>query len=363
MLPSDRVVFASMTSIALSEKCVRPLWVVAVAATLAVLLLATLLPSSARAQGPANVVGAINAARAAARCAPASPDAPAATAASGSTTPTPAPGLTAPPLKSEPLLDAAAAELAQAASSVGRPLTEVLLANGYRATRSMVIQVTGAASGAALARFVEQRYCAQLVSVQWQEIGFYQRSSANPGGMTGGTSGGISGAASGGTSAGALQVQTWLVLASRFAPPAPEQANAIGQRVLELVNLARAQPRTCGTQAFAAAGPLRWNDVLARAGHAHSTDMAAHSYFSHDGRDGSKPAQCATRAGYHWRAAGENIAGGQTTAEAAVQGWIDSPPHCANLMGAQFTEMGVAFAVNPQSKLGIYWTQMFGTPR
>lgn len=32
-------------------------------------------------------------------------------------------------------------------------------------------------------------------------------------------------------------------------------------------------------------------------------------------------------------------------------------------MGAQFTEMGVAFVVNPQSKLGIYWMQMFGTPR
>ncbi len=160
-----------------------------------------------------------------------------------------------------------------------------------------------------------------------------------------------------------MQVQTWLVLASRFTPPAPEQAGAIGQRVLDLVNLARAQPRTCGTQAFAPAGPLRWNDVLARAGQAHSTDMAAYSYFSHDGRDGSKPAQRATRAGYNWRATGENIAGGQTSAEAAVQGWIDSPPHCANLMGAQFTEMGVAFAVNSQSKLGIYWTQMFGTPR
>ena len=345
-----------MTSITLHRTRAQFPWVVAAAfagpflAFLAPLaFLATLLPVSARAQGPADAVAAINVARAAARCAPALPDSAHATAAS--TAPSSPAGLAPVALQSEPLLDAAAAELAQAAGSVGRPLTEVLLANGYRATRSMVIQVTGAASGAALARFIEQRYCAQLVSGQWQEIGFHQRSSAS------------SDSISGGTPAGVMQAQTWLVLASRFTPPAPEQASAIGQRVLELVNLARAQPRTCGTQAFASAGPLRWNDVLARAGHAHSTDMAAYSYFSHDGRDGSKPAQRATRAGYNWRATGENIAGGQTTAEAAVQGWIDSPPHCANLMGAQFTEMGVAFAVNSRSKLGIYWTQMFGTPR
>ena len=324
------------------------------------MFIATLLPACALAQNSADVIAAINAARAVARCALASPDAVPATL--NSPNHTSSPGLAPAPLKSEPGLDAAAAELAQA-GGVGRPLTEVLLANGYRATRSMVIQVTGAASGAALARFIEQRYCAQLVSGQWQEIGLHQRSSAPSGGISGGTPGGTPGSTSGGTPAGAMQVQTWLVLASRFTPPAPEQASAIGQRVLELVNLARAQPRTCGTQAFASAGPLRWNDVLARAGHAHSTDMAAYSYFSHDGRDGSKPAQRATRAGYNWRATGENIAGGQTTAEAAVQGWIDSPPHCANLMGAQFTEMGVAFAVNAQSKLGIYWTQMFGTPR
>lgn len=338
-----------MTSIALPRTCARiPRVVAATFAAPFLAFLAPLLPATALAHDPADVVAAINAARAAARCAPAMPDTAHATAAP--TAPSSPPGLAPAPLKSEPGLDTAAAELAQA-GGVGRPLTEVLLANGYRATRSMVIQVTGAASGAALARFIEQRYCAQLVSGQWQEIGLHQRSSAPFGGT------------SGGTLAGAMQVQTWLVLASRFTPPAPEQASAIGQRVLELVKLARAQPRTCGTQAFASAGPLRWNDVLARAGHAHSTDMAAYGYFSHDGRDGSKPAQRATRAGYNWRATGENIAGGQTTAEAAVQGWINSPPHCANLMGAQFTEMGVAFAVNSQSKLGIYWTQMFGTPR
>ncbi len=35
----------------------------------------------------------------------------------------------------------------------------------------------------------------------------------------------------------------------------------------------------------------------------------------------------------------------------------------ANLMNPAFTEMGVAFAVGPRSEMGVYWTQVFGTPR
>jgi uncharacterized protein YkwD len=91
--------------------------------------------------------------------------------------------------------------------------------------------------------------------------------------------------------------------------------------------------------------------------------MAEHSYFSHDGRDGSQPADRATRAGYVWRSVGENIAAGQASADEAVRGWIDSPPHCANLMSPRYTEMGVAYAVNLNSKMAIYWAQVFGAPR
>jgi uncharacterized protein YkwD len=60
---------------------------------------------------------------------------------------------------------------------------------------------------------------------------------------------------------------------------------------------------------------------------------------------------------------GENLAAGQTTAAQAVQGWLDSPGHCANLMQPGFTQMGLAFAVNLQSPQGIYWAQVLGTPR
>jgi uncharacterized protein YkwD len=140
-------------------------------------------------------------------------------------------------------------------------------------------------------------------------------------------------------------------------------AQAAGQRVLDLVNQARATPRYCGNRAFNAARPVRWNDSLAKASRLHAEDMARYNYFSHRGRDGSDPAQRVERAGYNYRATGENIAAGQPKPEDAVAGWIKSPPHCTNLMNPAFTEMGIAFAVDPRSELGVYWSQAFGTPR
>ncbi len=242
------------------------------------------------------------------------------------------------PLQSNGQLNQAAMLLAQQSGSVGRPLDETLRSAGYRATRSMYFSISGAPQADAMARAVEARFCKELNQPEWAEIGSHQRFSG-------------------------MQSQWWIILATPFSAPAASEAEAVGQRVLTLTNQARASARMCGNQSFPAAGPLRWNGQLAAIGGAHSADMATHSYFSHDGRDGSKPAERATRGGYVWRSVGENIAAGQTTAEAVVQGWIDSPPHCANLMGVQFTEMGVAFSVNLASKLGIYWTQMFGTPR
>jgi uncharacterized protein YkwD len=91
--------------------------------------------------------------------------------------------------------------------------------------------------------------------------------------------------------------------------------------------------------------------------------MAERRILSHAGRDGSTPAERATRSGYRWRVVGENIAAGQSIPEQVVAEWVRSPRHCSNLMGAEFTEMGVAYAVESRSSAGIYWSQMFATPR
>lgn len=151
-----------------------------------------------------------------------------------------------------------------------------------------------------------------------------------------------------------------IVLARPLLSARLGDAAAEGQKLLELLNAARAQPRQCGGQAFAATTPLAWNAILGAAAEAHSRDMANNNYFDHKDRNGGTPGDRAELAGYSYQQIGENIAAGQDTIRKVVDGWIGSPGHCANLMNPQFKELGAAYAVDPKSDSGIYWTAMFG---
>ena len=137
---------------------------------------------------------------------------------------------------------------------------------------------------------------------------------------------------------------------------------AEGQTLLELINSARAQPRQCGTQALSATTPLAWNATLASAALDHTRSMANNNFFDHKDRDGRTPGDRAELAGYSGQLVGENIAAGQDTPRKVLDGWLTSPGHCANLMNPQFSELGAAYAVDPKSDAGIYWTSLFGAP-
>lgn len=133
-----------------------------------------------------------------------------------------------------------------------------------------------------------------------------------------------------------------------------------GQKLLEQLNVARSQPRQCGGQAFAATTPLAWNAVLGSAAESHSRAMANNNFLDHKDRDGRTPGDRAELAGYSGQLVGENIAAGQDTVRKVVDGWLASPGHCANLMNPQYRELGAAYATDPKSDAGIYWTAMFG---
>jgi len=230
-----------------------------------------------------------------------------------------------------PLRENAALSRAAALLANGRKLDGALKNADYRALRAVQITVRGASGASALTPKALGRSCVAAMHAELLEVGFHQ----------------------GGT-------QTWVVLAAPFSPPAASQADEVQAHVLALVNEARARPQRCGDKTFAPAPPLRLNPVLYGVASAHAGDMARHDFFSHTGRDGSTVDGRATRAGYDWRAIGENIAAGQVSADAAVRGWINSPGHCANIMSPAFSEMGAAFVVSKQSSQGIYWTQVFG---
>jgi uncharacterized protein YkwD len=157
--------------------------------------------------------------------------------------------------------------------------------------------------------------------------------------------------------------ETWIVLAAPREPPAVDDTATAEARVLDLVNAARATPRRCGERALAAAPPLTLATALTAAAARHARDMAQHRSFSHVGSDGSRPAERVSGAGYVWRATGENIAAGQAGPAAVVAAWLDSPGHCANLMGAQYSQMGVAFALAPAENPAIYWALELAAPR
>ncbi|EPJ80152.1 MULTISPECIES: CAP domain-containing protein [Pseudomonas] len=136
---------------------------------------------------------------------------------------------------------------------------------------------------------------------------------------------------------------------------------AEGQKLLEMINRARSQPRQCGGQEFAAASPLSWNATLGSAAQSHSRIMANNNFFDHIDRDGRTPGDRAELAGYVGQQIGENIAAGQDSVRKVLDGWLASPGHCANLMNPQYRDLGAAYATDPKSDAGIYWTAMFGS--
>lgn len=150
--------------------------------------------------------------------------------------------------------------------------------------------------------------------------------------------------------------------ASAPAPaPAPSTPSAFAQQVLDLTNAARAVPRSCGATSHAAAAPLTWNAALGQAAQGHAADMAAQNYFSHTSKDGRTFSQRITNAGYTpYRTIGENIAAGQTTPQAVVDGWLKSEGHCRNIMNPAFKELGVGYAYAGTSTYKHYWVQDFG---
>jgi uncharacterized protein YkwD len=146
-------------------------------------------------------------------------------------------------------------------------------------------------------------------------------------------------------------------------PVEPSDALHDIARVLALVNAARGESRRCGRRRQDAVPPVTLSRALTEASQRHADDMAGPGAFDHRGSDGSQPPERVSRTGYRWRATGENIAAGQVSADEVVASWLASPGHCTNVMGPQFTEMGVAYALAPSENPAIYWTQVFAAPQ
>ena len=233
------------------------------------------------------------------------------------------------PLRSNRKLDSVARRIAH-----GEQLRSALVATGYRAMHSASMFLSNSGGDEDIARSIAHMSCTELSSAAVHDMGV-EREGAN----------------------------IWIVLAAPFETPALENARAVADRVLVLANEARSRPRRCGSTSFAAAPPLKLVGALNDAAREHAKDMAKHSVLAHEGTDGSTPAERVTRERYAWRIVGENVASGPTSADEVMAGWLESPHHCENLMNPRYTDMGIAYTVDPKSDSGVYWAQVFAAPR
>ncbi|WP_420627188.1 CAP domain-containing protein [Candidatus Leptofilum sp.] len=116
----------------------------------------------------------------------------------------------------------------------------------------------------------------------------------------------------------------------------------------------------------AGCAPLQVNSKLVAAAQGHSEDMAFNDFFSHTGSNGSSPGQRIAAQGYSYSTWGENIAAGYSTAASAVNGWMNSSGHRANILNCNYQETGVGYYYlandTGNENWNRYWTQVFASP-
>ena len=103
--------------------------------------------------------------------------------------------------------------------------------------------------------------------------------------------------------------------------------------------------------------PVKIEEALVLAARGHSQEMKDLGYFAHNSpTEGRRtPSQRAQLSGWGGSVS-ENIARGQSTAAAAVNGWINSSGHHRNILGRRWTHLGVG-----KSEGGYFWTQNFAS--
>ncbi len=124
--------------------------------------------------------------------------------------------------------------------------------------------------------------------------------------------------------------------------------SSYGTQVVSLVNKERAAK---GLSALAK------DSQLTRLAQLKAEDMAKNKYFSHTSPTYGSAFDMMKTYGVSYETAGENIAMGQKTPEAVMEGWMNSAGHRANILNSAYTGIGVGYAVSSDGTA--YWVQIF----
>ncbi|SHK75943.1 Cysteine-rich secretory protein family protein [Selenomonas ruminantium] len=121
--------------------------------------------------------------------------------------------------------------------------------------------------------------------------------------------------------------------------------NSYAEEVLALVN---AERRKYNLEPLRLAQDLN-EDAMVRA-----RECVRH--FSHQRPDGS---DYNTVLRNPYKEAGENLSAGRPSAQATVEGWMNSPAHRDNILYPNFREMGIGYLYESNSRYRHYWAQLF----
>ena len=134
--------------------------------------------------------------------------------------------------------------------------------------------------------------------------------------------------------------------------PASTETTTISQDSLnystQVLNLVNKHRRENGLK------ELTLNSNLSNVAQIKAEDMKNNYYFSHTSPTYGSPFDMMKQFGISYKTAGENIAKGQKTPEAVVNAWMNSEGHRANILNANYTQMGLGYTNGT-----VYWCQMF----
>ncbi|HKG98444.1 MAG TPA: CAP domain-containing protein [Pyrinomonadaceae bacterium] len=161
-----------------------------------------------------------------------------------------------------------------------------------------------------------------------------------------------------------------LITASRSsAEPQQTQHRMVARPAVMAASIAPVAATSLERQAFNAINserarmglpPLVWDGQLCRVARRHSENMGRLNFFDHQGPDGTDLLDRVS--GINWKSLGENIAynqGENDPAGTAINQWMHSPKHRANILRGNFTHSAIGIARTADGR--VYLTQVFIT--
>ena len=130
-----------------------------------------------------------------------------------------------------------------------------------------------------------------------------------------------------------------------------ETVSSVNSMEKQVASLTNSERKAAGL------GNLTLDSQLSKLARMKAEDMAKKGYFSHTSPTYGSAFDMMKKYGVSYRTAGENIAKGQKTPEAVMNGWMNSSGHRANILSSTYTHIGVGYAKD--SKGNTYWVQIF----